>query len=140
MKTDAQLEGFPVSVEETPSGPKVDWMAYVQFHDNRLGKFIKIPQLEADTFYAIVERRHYFRSDVPDLGSKICLGIQPPIPGYEGYAFIEKDSPLGAELIEKFQWEHMYFPVLKLRWKRTQDGAQYIEVKELVRESWRADG
>ena len=138
VTTDAQPQGFPVSVEETDSGYKVDWVAFVQFHDNMLGKFIKIPQLDPKTFHAIVERRHYFRTDVPDLGSKICFGIQPPIPGFEGYAFVDKDSELGKIADQKFQWDHMYFPVVKLQWKQEQDGSQHIELIEIVKDNWRA--
>jgi hypothetical protein len=33
----------------------------------------------------------------------------------------------------------MYFPVLKLQWKKGQDGSQYIEIVEVVQESWRAE-
>jgi len=130
--------GFPVSVEETIHGCLVDWTSFVQFHDNLLGKFIRIYQPQPDTFHAILERAHYFRSDVPALGSKFCFRIKPPIPGYEGHAFIDHDSPLAARVEQKFKWDRIYFPVLELQWVRTPDGSRYIEIKDIVQDSWRA--
>lgn len=130
--------GFPVSVEETIHGCLVDWTSFVQFHDNLLGKFIRIYQPQPDTFHAILERAHYFRSDVPGLGSKFCFRIKPPIPGYEGHAFIGHDSPLAARVEQKYKWDRIYFPVLELQWVRTPDGSRYIEIKDIVQDSWRA--
>ena len=138
LTTPQHPSGFPVSVEETIHGCLVDWTSFIQFHDNLLGKFIRIYQPQPDTFHAILERAHYFRSDVPDLGSKFCFRIKPPIPGYEGHAFIEHDSPLAARIEQKFKWDRIYFPVLELQWIRTTDGARYIEIKDIVHDSWRA--
>ena len=42
ITTPQHQDGFPVSVEETAGGPKVDWGSFVEFHDNALGKFINI--------------------------------------------------------------------------------------------------
>jgi len=138
LTTPQHPSGFPVSVEETIHGCLVDWTSFVQFHDNLLGKFIRIYQPQPDTFHAILERAHYFRSDVPGLGSKFCFRIKPPIPGYEGHAFIEHDSPLAARIEQKFKWDKIYFPVLELQWIRTTDGTRYIEIKDIVQDSWRA--
>jgi len=138
LTTPQHPSGFPVSVEETIHGCLVDWTSFVQFHDNLLGKFIRIYQPQPDTFHAILERAHYFRSDVPGLGSKFCFRIKPPIPGYEGHAFIEHDSPLAARIEQKFKWDRIYFPVLKMQWIRTTDGTRYIEIKDIVQDSWRA--
>ena len=138
ITTAQHQDGFPVSVEETDDGPKVDWGSFVEFHDNALGKFINIYHHEPDSFHCIVERAHYFRSDVPDVGNKICLRVQPPIPGYEGYAFIDGSSPLAKAAEGKFEWDHMYFPVLKLKWVRTKEGHQYIEILDIVQDNWRA--
>ena len=138
VTTSDQPEGFPVSVEETSDGPKVNWVAFTQFHDNALGKFVKIYQHQPATFHAIVERAHYFRTDVPDVGSKVCLRVRPPIPGYEGYAFIDSESPLAKVASKKFEWDHMYFPVVELKWVKTPEGQQYIEMSRIVQDNWRA--
>ncbi len=130
--------GFPVSVEETQHGCLVDWTSFIQFHDNLLGKFIRVYQPQPETFHAILERAHYFRSDVPQLGSKFCFRIKSPIAGYEGYAFINHGLPLADLVEQKFKWDHIYFPVVGLQWTRTPGGAQYIEIKEIVQDNWRA--
>ena len=46
LTTPQHPSGFPVSVEETQHGCLVDWTSFVQFHDNLLGKFIRIYQLD----------------------------------------------------------------------------------------------
>ena len=138
LTTTQHPSGFPVSVEETQHGCLVDWTSFIQFHDNLLGKFIRVYQPQPATFHAILERAHYFRSDVPQLGSKFCFRIKSPIPGYEGYAFINHGLPLADLVEQKFKWDHIYFPVVGLQWTRTPDGAQYIEIKEIVQDSWRA--
>ena len=53
LTTPQHLSGFPVSVEETKHGCLVDWTSFVQFHDNLLGKFIRIYQPQPDTFHAM---------------------------------------------------------------------------------------
>ena len=138
LTTPQHSSGFPVSVEETKHGCLVDWTSFVQFHDNLLGKFIRIYQPQPDTFHAILERAHYFRSDVPGLGSKFCFRIKPPVPGYEGYAFINHGSPLADLIEQKFKWDKIYFPVVQLQWTRTPDGARYIEIKDILQDNWRA--
>lgn len=138
LTTPQHPSGFPVSVEETQHGCLVDWTSFVQFHDNLLGKFIRIYQPQPDTFHAILERAHYFRSDIPELGSKFCFRIKPPVPGYEGYAFINHGSPLADRIEQKFKWDKIYFPVLELQWTRTPDGARYMEIKDIVQDNWRA--
>ncbi|MCP4849127.1 MAG: hypothetical protein GY899_14390 [Verrucomicrobiaceae bacterium] len=138
LTTPQHPSGFPASVEETQHGCLVDWTSFIQFHDNLLGKFIRIYQPQPDTFHAILERAHYFRSDVPELGSKFCFRIKPPIPGYEGHAFINHGSPLADLIEQKFKWDKIYFPVIELQWTRTPDGARYIEIKDILQDNWRA--
>ena len=136
VTTKQQRDPFPVSVEETAEGYKFDWRLFIEFHDNLLGRFIKIYQQKPEQFRVMLERAHYFRSDVPDLGNKLCFRIRPPMLGYEGYAFIDADSPLGKELEDKFDWDVLYMPIVELQWVNV-DGWKFIKLTKVVQDNWR---
>ncbi len=138
VTTDQQELPFPVAVEETDNGLKVDWRSYVEFHDNMLGKFLNVYQEKPESFRVMLERAHYFKDDVPDIGNKHCFRIKPPIPGYEGYVFASKESESGKKLDEKFKWASVYLPVVELQWVKTPEGGKYIRLKDVVQMNWRA--
>lgn len=139
ISTSEQPIRFPVAIEDTADGPKLDWESFIELHDDRLGKFLAKPQTRSQTFHVILERRHYFDTDVPKLGSKDCFRISTPIPGSEGYAFVDKDSSTGREC-ELFEWDRLCFPIVTLRWTTPPDGKPYLEITDLVQTSWRALG
>lgn len=138
VTTSQQSLPFPVAIEETAEGLKVDWRSFVEFHDNMLGRFMKVYQTQPERFRVMMERAHYFKEDVPDKGSKLCLRIKPPIPGFEGYAFVQKDSVIGQELDRKFEWDVLYLPILELQWEKTEDGKQFVKILRVVQDNWRA--
>ena len=86
----------------------------------------------------MLERAHYFKDDVPDIGNKHCFRIKPPIPGYEGHVFAIKDTPNGDKLDKQFNWASVYLPVVKLQWKKTPEGGKYIEITDVAQMNWRA--
>ena len=136
VTTKQQTAPFPVSVEETEKGYKLDWRLFIEFHDNLLGQYLKIFQQDPDQFRVMLERAHYFRNDVPDLGNKLCFRIRPPMVGHEGYAFVVADSALGKELEDKFDWDVLYMPIVELKWVSV-DGWKYIEVTKIIQDNWR---
>ena len=138
VTTTQQKLAFPVAIEETDAGLKVDWRSFVEFHDNMLGRFMNVYQAQPERFRVMMERAHYFKDDVPDKGSKLCLRIKSPIPGFEGYAFVSKDTVIGRELDRKFEWDILYLPILELQWHKTDDGQKYVRVLNVVQDNWRA--
>ncbi|MDG2123685.1 MAG: hypothetical protein P8J87_08315, partial [Verrucomicrobiales bacterium] len=75
ITTENVPEGFPVSVEETPEGYKIDWQAFVEFNDHQLYKFITEFQSGSRRFHVIMRRAHYFGPDIPDLENKFAFRI-----------------------------------------------------------------
>jgi len=138
VTTKQQKEPFPVYLENTESGWKVSWSSFIQFNENLLGKFLQNYQPEEKTFYTKLERAHFFGSGVPQIGSKICFKIQPPIQGDEEFVFTARDSKI-AEFSEKeFEWGEEYFPIVRLKWIKTEDGDQFIEITEIEQKTWRS--
>ncbi|MEM9480739.1 MAG: hypothetical protein AAGA58_13880 [Verrucomicrobiota bacterium] len=136
VTTRQQPDPFPVSVEETVDGHKIDWRLFIEFHDNLLGRFTKIFQERPEQFRVMLERAHYFRNDIPEVGNKLCFRIRPPMLGYEGYCFVTADSSLGKELESKFDWDVLYMPIVELQWVEV-DGWKFIKLTKVIQDNWR---
>ena len=133
-------EGFPVSVEETKNGMRIDWEAFVEFNDNRLYTFLNNYQEEPQKFHVIMRRAHYFGPGVPDLEKKYAFRIEPPIPGYQGYAFVDRDASIvKSKLSYQLEWHAISYPIVELVWERnTETLQQYVAIKDIVQNNWRA--
>ncbi|MDP6859873.1 MAG: hypothetical protein QF426_08630 [Verrucomicrobiales bacterium] len=138
VTTKQQKEPFPVYLENTESGWKVSWSSFIQFNENALGKFLKNYQSEERAFYTKLERAHFFGSGVPQIGSKICFKIQPPIQGDEEFVFAARDSKIAKFSDKEFEWGEEYFPIVRLKWIKTEDGHQFIEITEIEQKTWRS--
>ncbi|MEM0896068.1 MAG: hypothetical protein AAGJ79_04215 [Verrucomicrobiota bacterium] len=136
VTTRQQPDPFPVSVEETSEGHKIDWRLFIEFHDNLLGRFTKIYQERPEQFRVMLERAHYFRSDIPEVGNKLCFRIRPPMLGYEGYCFVTADTSFGKELEAKFDWDVLYMPIVELQWFEV-DGWKFIKLTKVIQDNWR---
>ncbi len=133
-------EGFPVSVEETADGFRVDWEAFIEFNDHLLHKFMTNFQSEPRDFRVIMRRTHYFGTDIPNLKNKYAFRIDPPVPGYEGYAFVDRDAPLVADkLTPNLDWSVIAYPVVRLEWSED-EGKKFVRIQDLVQPTWRTDG
>ena len=134
-------EGFPVSVEETKDGMRVDWEPFVEFNDKLLFGFLNNYQEEPAQFHVIMRRAHYFGPGVPDLEDKYAFRIEPPIPGYQGYAFVDRDDPLvQSKLSYQLEWHAISYPIVELKWERSDDTRQqYVTIKDIVQNNWRAE-
>ena len=138
VTTKQQKEPFPVYLENTESGWKVSWSSFIQFNENALGKFLKNYQSEERAFYTKLERAHFFGSGVPQIGSKICFKIQPPIQGDEEFVFAARDSKIAKFSDKEFEWGEEYFPIVRLKWIKNEDGHQFIEITEIEQKTWRS--
>ena len=138
VTTKQQEEPFPVYLENTESGWKVSWSSFIQFNENALGKFLQNYQSEEMTFYTKLERAHFFGSGVPQIGSKICFKIQPPIHGDEEFVFAPRDSKIAKFSEKEFEWGEEYFPIVRLKWIKTEHGHQFIEITEIEQKTWRS--
>lgn len=138
IATEQQPMRFPIAIEDTDDGPKLDWETFIELHDDLLGKFLATPQSEEQTFRVILVRKHFFGGEVPKLGSKDCFRVSTPIAGSEAYAFVDKDSKTARDC-EAFEWEMVSFPIVTLRWATPQNRKPYLEITRVVQDSWRAN-
>lgn len=137
VRTKEVPSGFAVSIEETDKGFKIDWRGFVQFGHGLLENFADDPNAEAQKFYAVAKRSHYFGSSVPNAENMLCVRVISPVnTEKEIYAFASEGSLAGEEIKEQLRWGRTYRPVLWLEW--TGSGEQrYIRIKSVERLSWR---
>lgn len=133
-------QGFPIAVEETASGWKVDWRSFVEFKDEHLKKFLSGYQPEPASFQIKLQRTHYFDKDVPDLDQKYCFRISAPIYGHDGYAFVDRtDATVVPKLQDKLGWDAAHHVIATLQWVRTPGGHQFVALRDILSDSWRAE-
>ena len=127
---------IPVMLQEEGGSFKVDWLAFVEFRDNLLYKFLSAYQDEPARFHVGIRRTHYFENDVPDLDGKDCFEIQPPLPTYVGFVFVPKNSPLATDLAGRISWEtSKAYVIVELRWRKLGD-QKWVELTGVPQLNW----
>lgn len=126
----------PVMLEEQADGFKVDWLAFVEFKDRLLEKFFQNYQEGPTPFHVGIMRHHYFEDGVPNVDRKDAFRIGPAPPNtFQAYAFLDKDSPLAAELKTRLPWEHHVWAIVYLEWKKL-GSHQWVELAGIPQMHW----
>jgi hypothetical protein len=127
---------IPIMLQEEKEGFKVDWIAFVEFKDDLLFKFLSDFQDAPARFHVGIRRTHYFESDVPDREGKDCFEIQPPLPTYVGFVFVPSDAPLAKELEGKISWDtRTAFVIVELQWRKQGD-YKWVELTAVPQLNW----
>jgi len=127
----------PVMLEEQKDGFKVDWLAFVEFKDRMLEKFLQAYQEGPPArFHVGIIRHHYFEDNVPSLDRKDAFRISPAPPNtFHAYAFLDKESPLAQELRARLPWETHVWAIVELEWKKL-GSQQWVEVSAMPQMHW----
>lgn len=145
--TPAIPEGFPVAVTETTEGPMIDWESFIGFHDDHFRKFLEGPPGKSGIFDLLVKPDTATPDDPAAHFVRYRLSV--PMPGRETVAWIPKESVALARLRAIFdgsggfdkatvdQLMETGIPlVLALEKKKTNDGRDFIEIKDFVAIGW----
>lgn len=132
-------QGMPVSVVQTDDGWKVDWRAFVEFREGRLRKFFSRYQDAPATLRVRLRRVEHQDRAVPDPDQKYAFHLSVPIDGHEGFAFVGKDDPtVGPKIGDKLDPNASPSHVMaSLRWVRGISGRGYVELCDIVSDTWR---
>lgn len=127
---------IPVMLQETQSGIKLDWIAFTEFKDDWLFKFVETFRSDPARFHVSIRRGHYFDKDVPDLDNKHCFFIQPPQEHFEVAVFVPKDTPLANMLTRELSWGTQNAYVLaEIQWR--DDGQfKWVELTAVPQLNW----
>ena len=147
VKTVELPDGFPVALIATDEGPKVDWEAFVGFHDDHFRKFAEGPVGRSGIFQLLVKPDPSENEEGAHF-QRFRLGV--PMPDREQLAWMKKDAVGLAKLRAVFQGgpsldkatvdkmvEGQGVPVvLALEKKETNDGKAFIEITDYVAFGW----
>jgi hypothetical protein len=147
VSTPAIPEGFPVAVSTTDEGPMIDWESFIGFHDDHFRKFLEGPVGRSGIFDLLVKPEPEQAGD--NAAYFVSFRLSVPMPGRETVAWIHKETvPLarlraifdGSGGFDKATVERLAetgIPlVLALEKKLTNDGRDFIEIKDVVAIGW----
>lgn len=127
---------IPVMLQETKSGIKLDWIAFTEFKDDWLLKFVETFRPDPARFHVSIRRGHYFDRDVPDLDKKLCFFIQPPQEHFEVAVFVPKGTPLADMLARELSWGTQNAYVLaEIQWRKA-DQFKWVELTAVPQLNW----
>ena len=132
--TDDVPLGFPVAIEDTDSGPRIDYSAFLQCRDQLLDKFMAEPSATPGQFLVTLRRGHYFGNEISQTGLDllICFEIASPNPSSPRHiVFIPRSQELGKLALNKYSWDHLYTPVLELSHK-----GNLVHVTNILGDTW----
>jgi hypothetical protein len=131
--------GYPVCMEETNTGYKVEWTAFTQCRDRAAANFWKNPSENPASLYIILKRSHYFGEDVGNIDDMDCYRINSPNPDEEPvYAFSRKDSAFSRKFRNQIVWDANYFAVAAFTHVKTDKGTTRLEITDIERFNWRS--
>jgi hypothetical protein len=127
---------LPVMLEETKDGWKVDWLAFVEFKDRLLEKFLDQYQEGPARFHVGLSRTHFFDDTVPNADSKDAfrVGPAPPKP-FLHTVFLPKDSSLASQLKSDVSWGAQVWAIVELQWRRL-GGDKWVELVAVPQLNW----
>ncbi len=138
-----QMKGghaFPVAVEKMQGSYRIDWQSFVEFKDLLLPEFFKTYSPESASFHVVLERKHYFGTDVPNQDRKLCFSVEPPVPGYSNYAWVsDSDLELITKLGVRAEFGQTSYPIVTLRWVKETNGVAYVVLEKIRSDNWRSD-
>ncbi|MFV1994805.1 MAG: hypothetical protein ACC661_05160, partial [Verrucomicrobiales bacterium] len=130
--------GFPVLIEETGDGLKVDWESFVEFKDGLFSAFTTAPGPgKTARFHLIMRNAHYFGGAFPELEDLAPFRLDPPMPDQEIIGFARRDSPVFEQIKEYVSWGMDFTPYVEVRWTKSESGRDYLEIIRLLHPNWR---
>ncbi len=140
-------EGFPVAVSSTDEGPMIDWESFIGFHDDHFRKFLEGPVGKSGIFDLLVKPEPEEPGDAAALFVRYRLSV--PMPNRETIAWIPRKSVPLARLKAIFDGSGGFDKatidrlagtgvplVLALEKRPTNDGREFIEIKDFVAIGW----
>jgi hypothetical protein len=138
IRSPDRTQGFPVCVEETPQGYKIEWEAFIQCRDRVAANFWKDASQPQTSLFVIVKRSHYFDEDLVNLDDYECFRINSPNPDEEEfYAFARKDSAFVKKNRMLLNWDANYFVVAQFNHVKNSKGVSHVEIVDIDRFNWR---
>lgn len=135
--TDTNPMGFPVAVQDTDSGPRIDFTAFAQCRDELLDKFMNTPSAPPSKFLVVLRRGHYFGDKLTDEEQSrlLCLEVSSPNPASAKYSvFVPRGTALGKAALGKYAWDKIYTPTVELT-----HADRHVAISSIVQDTWQPE-
>ncbi len=127
---------IPVMLEETKEGWRVDWLAFVEFKDRLLEKFLDKYQEGPARFHVGISRTHFFDDSLPNADSRDAFRVGPAPPNpFLHTIFLSKDSPLATKLKRDISWGSQVWAIVELQWRRMGND-KWVELVAVPQLNW----
>jgi hypothetical protein len=127
---------FPVMVEQTDDGARVDWLTFVEFKDDLLRHYLSSQQSGPWSFHVELRRTHYFEEHPADADKMDCFELTSAMGTAHGYAFVPRDSALARSLANTITWDkEVSYVVANLQF-RDSPGGKWLELTGLPQLNW----
>lgn len=128
----------PIMAEQHADGWKIDWLAFTEFSEELLERFMNDYVDSPTRFRVMIRRKAYFGDE--KLRGKDSFEITPPVPGFEAYVFTEKDAEISKELNQTLPWNRPALAVIaELKWRREGE-LKWVELVSLPQLNWKNNG
>lgn len=140
-------QSFPIVIREEGGNLKIDWDIFSEFKDRHYVEMIEERLPLPGNFRVVAERVKKFPGEDADSFSEReqydCFKIIPPYGGYDvfaKYAFAEKKSDVGEELLEKLGMnDDALALILALDRKEFSNGKSHYVITKVIEEGWLRD-
>jgi hypothetical protein len=127
---------FPVMVEQTEEGARVDWLTFIEFKDDLLRHYLSSDLDNVWSFHVELRRTHYFEDNVPGSDKMDCFEIMSVMGTAHAFAFVPKDSALARSLANTITWDKdVSYVVANLQF-RNHAGGKWLELVGLPQLNW----
>ena len=140
VQTNKNPRGFTVRMQETDSGPRLSWPAFVQHHDGTFETFLEQQPGEPHVFCATLSRGYSIDPNAPDPANFHCFRVQgSETPRGKAKAYVDRRSLLGEQLERNLDWDSEMPVTAELRWIRDEnepDAPPVLEISEVLEYHW----
>lgn len=128
--------GIPVAVKETGGGWLIDWLAFVEFRDSLFQKFVDGPAGKGGFFHLVVSVPPADSENASANENFTAYLLQSPLSEQAQLAYVKKNSPTAARLLEQTAGGRAYAPVLEVEKRTTPNKQDYFEILSVKADDW----
>ncbi len=129
--------GIPVAVMESADGWRVDWRAFIEFHDDEFQRFTESPATEARNFHLVVRAHEPEGENAQTNEHYETYLIGSPVPKQETIAYVRRGSAASSTLRDAIDNRGIFTPVLEVAKRTTPDEQTYLEILHVTAPTWR---